>query len=166
MAIAIPWAPADRPTDAQIAAVLHEVEKTAWAGLEPDRYSWTAVVHRRARRRYPPARPYGPVRPGDGQEPEHRAARLEEDVRRDCCKAFNHDHGWSRPDDPGAGEDAATGPSLLQQGGRVAGRPGARGRPRSELVRDYLVQRVGHGVVRSRAGVVAALEDAGFEVPR
>ena len=35
-----------------------------------------------------------------------------------------------------------------------------------ELIRDYLVQRVEHGVVQNRADVVAALEDAGFEVPR
>ena len=34
------------PTDAQIEAVVDEFEKTAWAGLEPDRYSLTAVLHR------------------------------------------------------------------------------------------------------------------------
>ena len=42
----IAWAPEDRPTGEQIAAVLDEFEKTAWAGLEPDRYAWTAVLHR------------------------------------------------------------------------------------------------------------------------
>ena len=42
----IAWAPEDRPTDEQIEAVLDEFEKTAWAGLEPDRYAWTAVLHR------------------------------------------------------------------------------------------------------------------------
>ena len=42
----IAWAPEDRPTDAQIEAVLDKFEQTAWAGLEPDRYSWTAVEHR------------------------------------------------------------------------------------------------------------------------
>ncbi len=42
----IAWAPEDRPTDEQIEAVLDEFEKTAWAGLDPDRYSWTAVLHR------------------------------------------------------------------------------------------------------------------------
>ena len=44
--IAIEWAPEDRPTEAQINAVLDEFEKIAWAGLEADRYSWTAVLHR------------------------------------------------------------------------------------------------------------------------
>ena len=41
----IAWAPDDHPTDEQIEAVLDEFEKTAWAGLEPDRYAWTAVEH-------------------------------------------------------------------------------------------------------------------------
>ncbi len=35
-----------------------------------------------------------------------------------------------------------------------------------ELIRDYLVQRVEHGLVRDRADVVAALKDAGLDVPR
>ena len=35
-----------------------------------------------------------------------------------------------------------------------------------ELIRDYLVQRVEHGVVHSRADVVAALKEAGLDVPR
>ena len=39
----IAGAPDDRPTGAQIEAVVDEFEKTAWAGLEPDRYAWTAV---------------------------------------------------------------------------------------------------------------------------
>ena len=42
----IAWAPDDQPTDEQIEAVVDEFEKTAWAGLEPDRYAWTAVLHR------------------------------------------------------------------------------------------------------------------------
>ena len=40
----IAWAPDDRPSAEQIGPVLDTFEQTAWAGLEPDRYSWTAVV--------------------------------------------------------------------------------------------------------------------------
>ena len=39
------WARDDEPTAAEIEAVLDEFEQTAWAGLEPDRYAWTAVQH-------------------------------------------------------------------------------------------------------------------------
>ena len=42
----IAWAPEDNPTDAQIEAVLDKFERTAWAGLQPDRYAWSAVEHR------------------------------------------------------------------------------------------------------------------------
>ena len=45
----IAWAPEDNPTDGQIREVLQEFEKTAWAGLEPDRYAWSAVQHRDAK---------------------------------------------------------------------------------------------------------------------
>ena len=44
----IAWAPEDKPSDAQIGRVVDEFEKTAWAGLEPDRYAWAAVQHREA----------------------------------------------------------------------------------------------------------------------
>lgn len=38
------WSSEDRPADAQVEAVLYQFEKTAWAGLDADRYSWTAVL--------------------------------------------------------------------------------------------------------------------------
>ena len=44
----IAWTPEDNPSDAQIGRVVDEFEKTAWAGLEPDRYTWAAVQHREA----------------------------------------------------------------------------------------------------------------------
>ena len=59
----IAWAPEDRPSDQDIDRVLDKFEQTAWAGLAPDRYAWAAV------------------RPGDGQEPQHRAAELAADLR-------------------------------------------------------------------------------------
>ncbi len=43
---AIAWAPEDRPTDAQIGAVLDEFERRPGRGLEPELYGWTAVLHR------------------------------------------------------------------------------------------------------------------------
>ena len=79
--VVIAWAPEDRPTEEQIEAVLDEFEKTAWAGLEADRYAWTAVLHRERGGGCPRAHPRRTVRPGDGPQPEHRAARLAEDLR-------------------------------------------------------------------------------------
>ena len=95
----IAWAPEDRPTDAQIEAVLDRFEQTAWAGLEPDRYAWTAVEHRER---------------GGGIHVHVFAARCDLETGKSLNiappgwqktfgplrDAFNHEHGWSRPDDP------------------------------------------------------------------
>ena len=97
--VVIAWAPDDRPTDAQIGAVLDEFEKTAWAGLEPDRYAWTAVLHREQ---------------GGGVHVHVLAAQCDLETGRSLNiappgwqktfdplrDAFNHQHGWSRPADP------------------------------------------------------------------
>ena len=120
----IAWAPEDRPSDQDIDRVLDKFEQTAWAGLAPDRYAWAAV------------------RPGDGQEPQHRAPPGWQQTYDPLVEALNLDHGWSRPDDP------------------------ARAREQQPGIRDYLLQRVEHGTVQDRAGVVAALHEAGFDVPR
>ena len=95
----IAWAPEDGPTDEQIEAVLDEFETTAWAGLEPDRYAWTAVEHRER---------------GGGVHVHVLAARCDLETGRSLNiappgwrrtfdplrDAFNDEHGWSRPDDP------------------------------------------------------------------
>ena len=123
--IVIAWAPEDRPTDAQINAVLDEFEKTAWAGLEPSatrgRRSCTASTAAASTSSRP-------VRPGDGQEPEHRAARLAEDLR-PAARRLQPRARLEPARRPGAGEDAATRPPRLHRGGEAAGRAGARGRP-------------------------------------
>ena len=95
----IAWAPEDRPTGAQIEAVLDKFERTAWAGLEPDRYAWSAVEHRER---------------GGGVHVHIFAAGCDLETGRSLNiappgwqetfgplrDAFNHEHGWSRPDDP------------------------------------------------------------------
>ena len=77
----IAWAPEDQPSDQAIDRVLDQFEKTAWAGLAPDRYAWAAVRHREADGRRARACARRAVRPGDGQEPQHRAAGLGANLR-------------------------------------------------------------------------------------
>ena len=162
--IVIAWAPEDRPTDAQIGAVLDEFERTTWAGLEPDRYSWTAVLHREH---------------GGGVHVHVLTARCDLETGRSLNiappgwqktfdplrDAFNHEHGWSRPDDPARARTHQPGHRAYIEAAHLRAGLEHEADPR-ELIRDYLVQRVEHGVVRSRADVVATLEDAGLEVPR
>ncbi|MDE2751343.1 MAG: relaxase/mobilization nuclease domain-containing protein, partial [Gemmatimonadota bacterium] len=160
----IAWAPDDRPTDEQIEAVLDAFEKTAWAGLEPDRYAWAAVLHREE---------------GGGAHVHVLAARCDLETGRSLNiappgwqrtfdplrDAFNHEHGWGRPDDPARarvqqpGHRAYIEAAQLRTGLRLEASP-------RDLIRDYLLQRVEHGMVSNRRDVVAALREAGLEVPR
>ncbi len=163
----IAWAPGDAPTDEQINDVLDQFEHTAWAGLEPDRYSWSAVEHR----------------DNDGGVHIHiLAARVDLQSGKSMNIAspgwqttydplrdhFNWRYGWARPDDwhrarllqPGyhAYIDAVT----LREGRQD---DEATEDPRA-LLTHYLVQRIEAGTIEDRAGIVAALEEAGLEVPR
>ena len=160
----IAWAPDDTPTDAQIGAVIDAFEQTAWAGLEPDRYAWSAVVHRER----------------DGGVHVHvLAARCDLETGRSLNiappgwqktfdplrDAFNAEEGWSRPDDPALARVQQPGHRAYVEAAHLRAGLALEPSPR-DLIRDYLLQRVEHGTVRNRADVVAALREAGLEVPR
>ena len=160
----IAWAPVDTPTDAQIGAVLDAFEQTAWAGLEADRYAWAAVVHRER---------------GGGAHMHILAARCDLETGRSLNiappgwektfgplrDAFNAEHGWSRPDDPARARTQQPGHRAYVEAAQLRAGLALEPAPR-DLIRDYLLQRVEHGTVRNRADVVAALHEAGLEVPR
>ena len=122
----IAWAPEDQPSDAQVDRVLDEFEDTAWPGLAADRYAWTAVRHREAGGRRSRACCRGAVRPGDGQEPEHRAARLGADVW-PAGGSLQRRARLEPAGRSGACAGAATWTSRLHRGGGAAGRDPARG---------------------------------------
>ena len=156
----IAWAPDDAPTDEQIEAVLDAFEKTAWAGLEPDRYAWAAVLHRER---------------GGGAHVHVLAARCDLETGRSLniappgCRrtfdplrdAFNHEHGWSRPDDPARARVQQPGHRAYVEAARLRTGLGLESEPR-DLIRDYLLQRVEHGTVQNRADVVAAFAGSGL----
>ena len=160
----IAWAPEDRPTDEQIEAVLDAFEKTAWAGLEPDRYAWAAVLHRER---------------GGGAHVHVLAARCDLETGRGLNiappgwaktfgplrDAFNHEHGWARPDDPARARVQQPGHRAYVEAAQLRAGLGLEASPR-DLIRDYLLQRVEHGTVQNRADVVGALREAGLAVPR
>ncbi len=160
----IAWAPEDQPTDEQIGAVLDAFEETAWAGLEFDRYAWAAVLHRER---------------GGGAHVHVLAARCDLETGRSLNiappgwektfgplrDAFNHEHGWSRPDDPARARVQQPGHRAYVEAARLRAGLALESSPR-DLIRDYLLQRVENGTVRNRFEVVAALREAGLEVPR
>ena len=161
----IAWAPEDDPTREQIERTLEEFEKTAWAGMEPDRYAWSAVLHREqdggahvhvlaANCELEHGRSHNIAAPG--------WQRLYDPLR----DALNHEHGWARPDDPERirlvrplGHEA-----LREAAERRAGKEPSKN-DRQELG-EYLIERAAAGEVRNRADVVEALEKLGLEVTR
>ena len=158
------WAPDDEPTAAEIEAVLDEFEQTAWAGLEPDRYAWTAVQH---------------DEPGGAIHVHILAARVDLETGKSLNIAppgwqqtfdplrdwQNAEHGWSRPDDPALQRDVEPGytayqdAAALRQGLAVAENP-------RQVLTEYLTEGVVAGVIQDRAGIVQALEEVGLTVPR
>ena len=95
----IAWAPEDKPTGEEINGVLDDFERLAWAGLEPDRYAWSAVRHDEA---------------DDGVHVHILAARVDLETGKSLNIAppgwhrdfypwrdyHNLKHDWARPDDP------------------------------------------------------------------
>ena len=161
----IAWSAQDNPTEAQIEQTLDEFERTAWAGLEPDRYSWSAVLHRDA----------------DGSCHVHvLAARCDLETGKSLNiappgwqKAFdplrdalNHEHGWDRPDDPERARLHRPGPYRAYVD-KAALRAGLDVEPDPRrVIGEYLTQAVERGTVRDRASLVTALHEVGLEVPR
>ena len=158
------WAPDDEPTAAQIEAVVDEFEQTAWAGLEPDRYAWTAVQH---------------TEPSGAVHVHILAARVDLETGKSLNIAppgwqqhfdplrdwQNAAHGWSRPDDPALQRDVQPGhtayqdAAALRQGLTVAEDP-------RQVLTAYLTEGVVAGAIQDRAGIVQALEEVGLTVPR
>ena len=161
----VAWSPEDAPTRPELERFVDEFEKTAWAGLDPDRYAWAVVLHR----------------DDDGGVHLHIfVARCDlatgvslniappgwERMFDPLRDAFNHEHGWSRPDDPSRLRPFRPAPHLAYQA-RAARRSGEDVEPdvRKEIGM-HLLELVAAGRVKDRAGVVVALEARGYEVPR
>ena len=81
----------------------------------------------RARGWRPRAHPRRPVRPRDGPEPEHRAARVAADVR-PAARCLQPRARLEPPGRSGAGQGAAAGPRGLHRGVEAAGRARTRSR--------------------------------------
>ena len=152
----IAWAPEDAPTDAQIGAVLDDVERIACAGLDPERVCWTAVRHR----------------DDDGGAHVHvLAARVDLATGRSLNIAppgwewifgqledhYNWAYGWARPDD--LSRRHLVDPRYAEESVAAAVRDGQALRKDDLRARFYLwiEQLVEQDAVKNRADVLAAL---------
>ena len=159
------WSAEDAPTRTEIERFVDEFEKTAWSGLDPERYAWSVVVHRdddggvhlhtfAARCDLATGLSLNIAPPGWGE--------LFDPLR----DAFNWEYGWSRPDDPARARPWRPAPGRVHRA-RAARRSGEDVEPDPrEQIGKHLLGLVAAGQVKDRAGVVAALKECGYDVPR
>ena len=148
----------DAPTEDQQRQVMDQVEALAFAGLDPEQYDITWVRHQHTE--------------GGRVELHFVTPRMEltsgralniappgwESTFRPLRDFLNHSHGWARPDDPERARELQAGPARDLEGFSL--------REGREALHELLTGLVGAGLIQDRAGLVAALEDAGMTVPR
>lgn len=157
--------PSDRPTAKQLDEVLFEFEKTAFAGLELDSYSWSAVRHDQT----------------DGGCHLHIiVARVELNTGKHLNIAppgwqktfdplrdyFNEKNGWVSPDIDAHPENARlVHPGHTAYKGIKAGLASGTEDPR-QLITEHVMAAVSKGLIETRDDVVAYLEDSDLKVNR
>ena len=155
----IAWAPEDRPSDAQIGAVLDDFGELAFAGLSPDRCCWSAVLHRE---------------PDGGVHVHVLAARCDLQTGRSLNIAppgwlndyrplrdmHNLEHGWADPDDP-ARRRALAEPSFELKRRKAALRQGREFASDREGITALLTEAIEDGLIADRADVARHLSELG-----
>ena len=145
----IAFAPEDKPSREDVDKLLTQFEKTAFAGLEGNQYSWAAVRHDEP----------------DGACHVHViAARVElqsgkslniappgwENTFDHLRDAWNYEKGWARPDDPLRARLAATNIKDIH-----------RLESPKEAINEWLTSQMASGLISGRKGVLEALEGIG-----
>ena len=154
------WAPEDDPTNEQIMAVLDDFEKVAFAGLQSNQYTWSAVLHREKKGGVHVHFIVPCVELQSGKSFNVAPPRWDHDLN-PVAEMHNYRHGWARPDDPARRRLVRPGPSFeakLQATAKWAGveEPSSR-----EEITAWLIGRVENGLVENRAGVRDSLAELG-----
>ena len=158
----IAWSKDDAPTNDEINEVLDTFEAHAFAGLQPNQYHFTAVLHEE----------------NDGSKHVHfLVPRLELETGKALNIAppgnqkyfdplrdyFNYSKGWSRPDDPALQRDTQT-PDHIHFQDKSAVKSGLKDKTRTEVnefIGVMIEQRIKEGYINDRADVLNAILDYG-----
>ena len=153
----IAWAPEDSPTPAQVDDVLDHFERLAFAGLDADRYAWSAVRH---------------DEPSGGTHVHILAARVDLQTGKSLNIAppgwqrdfdplrdvFNLRHGWARPDDPARASNV----QLASHERKRKVEAAKSGEPPKvldiESLTDYLIDHIHMDHINNRADITEALD--------
>ena len=148
----------DSPSEAQQQEAMDAFERLAFAGMDPEQYDITWVRHQHTE--------------GGRVELHFVTPRMElttgkalniappgwERSYAPLRDALNWSHGWARPDDPDRATELHRTPERAHEGFRL--REGREG------VHAYLTALVAAERVTDRETMVAALQEAGLQVPR
>ncbi|MFW5767790.1 MAG: toprim domain-containing protein [Bacteroidota bacterium] len=142
--------------------VLDFFEKTAWPGLEQDRYVWSAIMHEK-----------------DGRVDVHvYAARVDIETGKSLnitppgwhntfnllCEHFNYKYGWARPDDLSRRRALSPG-NYFQLDARKLKDGMAHEDPR-QVIHKYIEAKIIQGQITERSEIIQDLIECGLEIPR
>ena len=154
------WAPEDNPTNEQIMAVLDDFEKVAFAGLQSNQYTWSAVLHREKKGGVHVHFIVPCVELQSGKSFNVAPPRWDHDLN-PVAEMHNYRHGWARPDDPARRRLVRPGPSFEAKLQATAKRAGVEELSSREEITAWLIGRVENGLVENRAGVRDSLAELG-----
>jgi 5S rRNA maturation endonuclease (ribonuclease M5) len=158
----IAFHPNDKPTVEQLNEVLDSFEKVAFAGLGPDQYDWTAVLHREADSEHIHIIvPRVELSMGKSMNIAPPGWKNTYDPLRDL---LNEKHNWVSPDI-----------SLNPEISRIT-QPSVEGTHKSksaqtraeikQSIENYLTDEIQAGNVENRDDIILSLHGLGFETPR
>lgn len=156
----IAWSPEDVVSDEQLNEVLDLFEEHAFAGLGPEQYHMTAVMHGDddGSRHLHILIPRVELTTGKSLNVAPPGHQYYFDTLRDF---LNHKYGWVRPDDPARMK--TTQPKnhhVLQNAAAVkAGLLGQSKKTRVEMIDAYIEQRIIYGVINNRDELVQSLKE-------
>lgn len=175
----ISWAREDEPSDDEISAVIDDFERTAFAGLEADQYTWSVVQHT----------------DDDGGKHVHLlAARVElgsgkalniappgwEKTFDPLRDYWNRAKGWARPDDPSRARHSQPGrmrlasSAAMREHAAICREAAALGIHVSDLtsslavepdpkrcITDWLTEQILAGAINNREDLITSLSSIG-----
>jgi len=158
----IAFHPEDSPTDDQLNEFLNEFERLAFAGLDADQYSWTAVLHREKEAEHIHIIvPRVELISGKSMNISPPGWEKNYDSLRDY---FNKKYEWKSPDiDKNPEISRLTRPHL--EGVHKSLKALSRAETK-QLINDYLTENIINGGINNRADIIKSLTDLGFKTPR
>jgi 5S rRNA maturation endonuclease (ribonuclease M5) len=159
----IAFAPEDNPTPEQQKKLMGEFEKTAFAGLDKDQYDilWVRHQHEGSTELHFII-PRVELSTGKSYNAAPPNWEKTFDPLRD---AWNYEQAWARPDDLARARLHQPGHVAHQQSENLKAGLAASPDPKKDIT-EYLTSRIEAGMIEDRAGIVAALEEAGLKLNR